>query len=107
MERDGLVWVIDSADRLRVQDCKDELFNLLTEDRLMGASLLVLANKQDLIGSMTIEDMRQRLALDSIRTHSWKLLPCSAVTGQNLMEGFDWIVTDIASRLYYSLTPKT
>lgn len=26
------MWVVDSGDRLRVQDCKDELHKLLTED---------------------------------------------------------------------------
>lgn len=29
---DGLVWVVDSADRLRLQDCKQELSTLLLEE---------------------------------------------------------------------------
>jgi hypothetical protein len=31
-------------------------------------------------------------------------MPCSAVTGANLVEGLDWIVSDVAGRLYYSTT---
>ncbi|KAJ1952927.1 ADP-ribosylation factor-like protein 2, partial [Linderina pennispora] len=47
-QTDGIVWVVDSADRQRMQDCKKELQGLLKEDRLAGASLLVFANKQDI-----------------------------------------------------------
>jgi len=84
-QTDALVWVIDSSDKMRMCDCRDELRSLLTEDvrvlhplltlwlfshqliliitpprqRLAGASLLVFANKQDLQGSMTDADIRQ------------------------------------------------
>lgn len=29
---DGLVWVVDSADRLRLEDCRQELSTLLLEE---------------------------------------------------------------------------
>lgn len=104
-QTDGLVWVVDSADRLRMSDCKEELFGLLTEDRLAGASLLIFANKQDIKGALSIQEIHEALSLGSIKTHRYKVLPCSAMTGENLVEGFDWIVNDIASRIYYSSTP--
>lgn len=31
-QTDALVWVVDSGDRMRMQDCKQELHSLLTED---------------------------------------------------------------------------
>ena len=43
---DGLIWVVDSADKRRLEDCKRELQTLLGEERLLGATLLVFANKQ-------------------------------------------------------------
>jgi len=101
---DGVVWVVDSGDRLRMQDCKEELHKLLLEDRLAGASLLVFANKQDIAGSMNDREIRDILDLTSIKSHNWKILPCSAVTGANLLDGLDWVVGDVASRLYYSST---
>ncbi|KAJ3570160.1 hypothetical protein NP233_g4592 [Leucocoprinus birnbaumii] len=101
-QTDALVWVVDSGDRMRMRDCKDELHSLLTEDRLAGASLLVFANKQDLQGSMTDAEIRQALELDSIKSHNWRIWPCSAVTGENLVSGLDWVVNDVAGRLYYS-----
>jgi len=87
---------------MRMQDCKQELHSLLTEDRLAGASLLVLANKQDLQGSMSDAEICDTLDLRSITTHHWKIWPCSAVTGANLVSGLEWVVNDVAGRLYYS-----
>jgi ADP-ribosylation factor family len=46
----------------------------------------------------------QALDLRSIQSHQWKILPCSAVSGHNLIEGLDWVVNDVASRLYYGST---
>ncbi|TDL29016.1 ARF/SAR superfamily [Rickenella mellea] len=103
-QTDAIVWVVDSGDRLRMQDCKEELHKLLQEDRLTGASLLVFANKQDINGSMTDAEIRDALDLPNIKSHNWKIWPCSAVTGKNLVTGLDWVVGDIARRLYYSAT---
>ncbi|GFR08042.1 ADP-ribosylation factor-like protein 2 [Trichonephila clavipes] len=97
---DGLIWVVDSADRRRLQDCKDELHTLLLEERLSGATLLVFANKQDLPGALTAEDIKELLELDLIKTHHWRIIPCSAVTGENLLLGIDWVLDDIAARIF-------
>ncbi|KAF8334917.1 GTP-binding protein [Cantharellus anzutake] len=102
-QTDALVWVVDSSDRLRMQDCKEELHSLLQEDRLAGASLIVLANKQDLNGAMTDAEIKEALDLRSIRTHNWKIMPCSAITGQNVAEAVGWVVNDVAGRIYYNL----
>ncbi|TEB29541.1 GTP-binding protein [Coprinellus micaceus] len=101
-QTDALVWVVDSSDRMRMSDCKEELHSLLTEDRLAGASLLIFANKQDLPGSMSEAQIRDVLDLSSIKSHNWTIWPCSAVTGENLVTGLDWVVKDAANRLYYS-----
>jgi len=94
------VWVVDSADKRRLSDCKDELHSLLVEERLAGATLLVFANKQDLPGALSAKDIREVLELDKITTHHWLILDCSAVTGHHLLEGIDWTINDIASRIF-------
>uniref|UniRef100_A0A914WPH5 ADP-ribosylation factor-like protein 2 n=1 Tax=Plectus sambesii TaxID=2011161 RepID=A0A914WPH5_9BILA len=99
-QTDGLIWVVDSADRRRMLDCQQELKQLLVEERLGGATLLVFANKQDLPGSFKAEEIKQILDLDSIKTHHWQILPCSALSGQNLLNGVDWLIDDIASRVF-------
>lgn len=97
---DTLIWVVDATDRLRIDDCRQELADLLLEERLMGASLLVFANKTDVESCMTVDEIRQRLSLDAIKTHKWTILPCSAMTGRNLNEGLEWVVKDAKDRLF-------
>jgi len=97
---DGLIWVVDSADRRRLADCKAELHQLLQEERLLGATLLVFANKQDLPGALTAAEIKEVLELDSIKTHHWRIVWCSAVTGENLLGGIDWLLDDISARIF-------
>ena len=42
----GLIFVVDSNDRERVGEARDELNRMLNEDELRDAILLVFANKQ-------------------------------------------------------------
>lgn len=49
---------MDAADRMRLDACKDELNILLEEERLAGATLLVLANKQDLPGALSAQEIK-------------------------------------------------
>ena len=44
-QTDGLIWVVDSSDKLRLQDCKNELHKLLKQEKLVGATLLIFCNK--------------------------------------------------------------
>ncbi|EFJ26161.1 ARF-like GTPase [Selaginella moellendorffii] len=100
-QTDGLVWVVDSADLRRLDDCKKELHNLLKEERLAGASLLILANKQDIDGSLDLDEISKVLRLDLMdKSRHCRTVGCSAVTGDGLLEAFDWLVSDIGSRIY-------
>ena len=58
-QTDALIWVVDSADTWRLEDCKSELHNLLKEERLAGATLLVLANKQDQLSAKTAQQIQE------------------------------------------------
>lgn len=85
---------------MRLADCKRELHALLLQERLAGASLLVFCNKQDLQGALSIQDIKDFLELDSFSTRHWAVVPCSAMTGDGLVKGIEWIVNDIASRIF-------
>ena len=54
---DALIWVVDSADTGRMLDCKAELQNLLKEEKLAGAALLIFANKQDLPSALSPQEI--------------------------------------------------
>ena len=102
-ETDGLVWVVDSADPGRFPDCRRELEQVLSQEKLSGATVLVFANKQDLVGAASVEEIAKALGLDGEgagENRHWMILPCSAVTGKGLLEGMDWMVDDCGSRVY-------
>ena len=44
----------------------------------------------------------QALNLTSIETHHWRIVSCSAMNGDNLLQGIDWVVGDIAGRIFTS-----
>jgi len=100
-QTDGMVWVVDCSDFRRLDDCRQELHGLLKEEKLMGASLLIFANKQDIKGAIQPEELAKVLQLEVMdASRHWNIVACSAVTGEGLLAGFDWLVSDIASRIY-------
>jgi ADP-ribosylation factor-like protein 2 len=99
-ETDGLIWVVDSSDRARLEICAAQLGQVLFEERLLGASLLILANKQDLAGALSAEEIAVGLRLDQLGARHWEIRPCSAYTGEGVREGFDWLVGDVSERVF-------
>lgn len=101
-QTDGLVWVIDSSSAssspARLEDCRRELEAVLGEDRLAGASLLILANKQDCTGALSPAQIQEYMGLEGISSH-WRIFPCSARDGTNCEESLRWLVDDICKRL--------
>lgn len=98
---EGIVWVVDCADRWRLELCRNELHDLLKEEQLGGASLLIFANKQDLQGALSTQEIKDILGLESeqFKKRHCRIFGCSAQTGDGLLEGMDWLVEDIASRI--------
>jgi ADP-ribosylation factor protein 6 len=50
----GLVFVVDSQDRERIEEAKQELHRILSDREMKECLLLVFANKQDLPGGTII-----------------------------------------------------
>ena len=48
------MFVVDSNDRERIGEARDELFRMLNEDELRDASLLVYANNQVKMNSLSL-----------------------------------------------------
>merc|ERR1712232_237474 len=87
----GLIFVIDSNDRDRIEDAREELMQMLNEDEMEDAVLLVLANKQDLPNAMTAAEITDKLGLHNLRRRQWFIQSACATTGDGLYEGLDWM----------------
>ncbi|GKD95387.1 ADP-ribosylation factor isoform X2 [Tanacetum coccineum] len=64
---EGIIFAVDSNDRDRVLEARDELHKILNEDELRDTVLLVLANKQDLPNAMNAAEITDTLGLHSLR----------------------------------------
>ncbi|XP_067219923.1 ADP-ribosylation factor 1 isoform X2 [Chanodichthys erythropterus] len=87
----GLIFVVDSNDRERVNEAREELMRMLAEDELREAVLLVFANKQDLPNAMNAAEITDKLGLHSLRHRNWYIQATCATSGDGLYEGLDWL----------------
>ncbi|KAG2222249.1 hypothetical protein INT45_010662 [Circinella minor] len=92
----AVIMVIDSTDAIRLNLAKEELHRMMESEQLGDACLLVFANKQDVKGAMTASQISDALSLTSLKDKQWHIQACSALTGEGLHEGLDWVVVQIA-----------
>uniref|UniRef100_H2YQB1 RING-type E3 ubiquitin transferase n=1 Tax=Ciona savignyi TaxID=51511 RepID=H2YQB1_CIOSA len=88
----AVLFVVDSCDTERFEEAHTELAKLMSEKDLREAALLVLANKQDLPGAASCDEITSRLNLHKLCCgRSWRAIPCDASTGSGLEEGLQWL----------------
>jgi ADP-ribosylation factor protein 1 len=87
----GIIFVVDSNDRDRVTEAREELQRMLNEDELRDAILLVFANKQDLPNAMAAAEITDKLGLHSLRQRAWFIQATCATSGDGLYEGLQWL----------------
>ncbi|XP_013790236.1 ADP-ribosylation factor 1-like [Limulus polyphemus] len=94
----GLIYVVDSNDRERVGEAREELFRMLGEDELRDAVLLIFANKQDLPNAMNAAEITDKLGLHSLRNRNWYIQATCATSGDGLYEGLDWLSSQLRNQ---------
>merc|ERR1712134_72755 len=94
----GLIFVVDSNDRDRIGEARDEMSRMLNEDELRDAVLLVFANKQDLPNAMNAAEITDKLGLHSLRQRNWYIQSTCATSGDGLYEGLDWLSTNLSKK---------
>ncbi|GLC39908.1 hypothetical protein PLESTB_000673500 [Pleodorina starrii] len=94
-EAHAIVYVVDAANRSRFDESRAALDRMLEHRELSGAPLLIMANKQDLEGAASSQDVGQAFGIERVEGRQFKVLPVSAYTGQGLKEGVEWLVETI------------
>eukprot|EP00058_Branchiostoma_floridae_P028097 XP_002613588.1 hypothetical protein BRAFLDRAFT_127091 [Branchiostoma floridae] len=94
----GLIFVVDSNDRERMEEAAQELDKMLGEDELRDAVLLIFANKQDLPNAMAAADITKNLKLNDLRNRKWYIQSTCATQGNGLYEGLDWLSNELANK---------
>ena len=89
--------MVDSNDRDRVGEAREELMRMLNEDELRNAVLLVFANKQDLPNAMSASEITDKLGLHNLRQRLWHTQSTCATSGDGLYEGLDWLSNQLTN----------
>ncbi|OAY81803.1 ADP-ribosylation factor-like [Ananas comosus] len=92
---DGLIYVVDSLDRERIKKAKQEFQAIIRDPLMLNSVILVLANKQDLKGTMSPMEVCEGLGLYDLRNRIWHIQGTCALTGDGLYEGMDWLATTL------------
>lgn len=98
---DAIVFLVDSYDKARFNECKRELHGLLSNEQLKNVPFLILGNKIDLSGAASEEELRQALGIANITTGKGtvpvkdirpiEVFMCTIVKKAGYREGFMWL----------------
>jgi len=104
----AVAYVVDASDLERMSEGWEVFDSVLNSPRIMGVPLLLLANKQDLPGSLSVESIREnyeewwqlrnseeahRLGSRRVerRMASLDVIGVSAIEGSGIREAIDWL----------------
>ncbi|CAB3374709.1 ADP-ribosylation factor-related protein 1 [Cloeon dipterum] len=93
-ESHAVIYVVDSADRERIPESKNAFDKMISSNFLEGVPLLVLANKQDIPDCMGVRDVKPifNRSAHLIGRRDCMVMPVSALTGDGINEGINWLV---------------
>ncbi|KAF9093188.1 ADP-ribosylation factor-like protein 5B [Mortierella sp. GBA35] len=104
LEPSAVIWVVNSADRDGFVEAKEALWRFFEvydaaqqqEVKAEKSILLVLANKQDVEGAMSIADIKDELDLEG-RTEGrrWHIQGTETIFGSGLEEAFAWYMIKV------------
>ncbi|XP_014651207.1 PREDICTED: ADP-ribosylation factor-like protein 13A [Ceratotherium simum simum] len=103
----GLVFVLDSSDLERMQEVKIILTRLLSDKRVAGKPILLMANKQDKKDALLPCDIVKYLLLERLVKENkslYRVEPCSAIKNlqrrnhQSIIEGLRWLLAAIGDK---------
>jgi len=99
----GVVFVVDAADRTRFQEAREELGRLLEEPGLRDVPVMILGNKIDIPVAASEDELRNALGLynhmtsgrdvkkSTLEARPIELFMASIVKRMGYAEGFQWL----------------
>jgi len=85
----AILFVVDASQIERIEEAKAVLDRTLGNTDLLGAPLLVIANKQDETGAVGGVELKERLG------RVCDVQPTSALTGDGLQSAIEWVIAHV------------
>lgn len=99
---DGIIFVIDACDSLRLVMVRDELEEMLRHPTLASRTsvpVLFFANKFDVACHLSMDDVSSQLDLAALLgDRPWMIRESVAVTGEGLDAGMTWLAKALGAR---------
>lgn len=96
---DAIIYIVDSTETDRLDDAASTLEFLLDldgpRDSPSSAPVLVFANKQDLEGALSAEEVSEGLKLGEIRHRKWKVVETCITENYGISEGMNWLMVGV------------
>jgi Arf/Sar family protein len=88
---DGLIFVVDSLDRDRIDRAREEFTSIINDPFMRNSAILIFANKQDMKNCLSAAEIAERMGLSELRGRRWHVQSAVATQGLGLYEGLDWL----------------
>ena len=92
----AVIFVIDSNDRDRFQESKQELHALLNQETLRNCPFLIFANKQDLPQAAELHEIKKIYELHRFDYRgNVHIIACEAINNTKITNGMDWLASAV------------
>ncbi|CAI5446039.1 unnamed protein product [Caenorhabditis angaria] len=93
----ALIFVVDSADRMRIPLARDEFWMIMDHKDIANRPIpiMVLANKMDETDAMSASEISVSLGLDVIRGRHWSIQATCATSGVGLDKALEWLSVEV------------
>jgi ADP-ribosylation factor-like protein 13B len=99
----GVIYVVDAADRERFEESKETLALTLESEGISGKPILIFANKQDIDGSATAQDVSEALGMLQRKECRHQVAACTAKPAEGqpvdarISKALKWLLDSIDS----------
>ncbi|KAF3855833.1 hypothetical protein F7725_016556 [Dissostichus mawsoni] len=94
----AIVYMVDAADREKVEASRNELHNLLEKPQLQGIPILVLGNKRDLPNALDEKQLIEKMNLSAIQDREICCYSVSCKEKDNIDITLQWLIQHSKSR---------
>ncbi|CAG5980207.1 ADP-ribosylation factor-like protein 8B-A [Menidia menidia] len=94
----AIVYMVDAADREKVEASRNELHNLLDKPQLQGIPVLVLGNKRDLPSALDEKQLIEKMNLAAIQDREICCYSISCKEKDNIDITLQWLIQHSKSR---------
>ncbi|EKE41741.1 hypothetical protein ENUP19_0216G0025 [Entamoeba nuttalli] len=90
----GIVFVVDSSDKERIEESGDVLRKMCKNELLKDCALLILGNKKDIEGAVNEDELTKLLKLEMVQL-KYLVKSVSATNNEGLTEAFIWLSENV------------